>query len=104
MRMSIIINNLQWTRTTLSSGLELDSPREDKSFPVVSEAQNKLPHVLFLIDQLCEMGGAERILLNTIRLLPKDRFRSSLITFKIDPQLPIFADFPCPYRVFPIQR
>src|SRR5438445_529365 len=44
-------------------------------------------HVLFVIDQLCEMGGAERVLLNTIRLLPKERYRCSLITFKIDSRL-----------------
>src|SRR5436309_822671 len=28
-------------------------------------------HVLFLIDQLCETGGAERVLLNTVKLMPK---------------------------------
>ena len=53
-------------------------------------------HVLFMIDQLCEMGGAERILLNTIRLLPKERYRCSLITFKIDSSLGVFENMPCP--------
>ena len=61
-------------------------------------------HVLFIIDQLCEMGGAERVLLNTIRLLPKERFRCSLITFKIDSSLGIFESMPCPFYVFPMQR
>lgn len=61
-------------------------------------------HVLFLIDQLCEMGGAERVLLNTIRLLPKERYRCSLITFKIDSLLRIFESMPCPFYVFPMQR
>jgi glycosyltransferase involved in cell wall biosynthesis len=61
-------------------------------------------HVLFIIDQLCEMGGAERTLLSTIRLLPKERFRCSLVTFKIDPNLRIFTDMPCPFFVFPLSR
>jgi len=61
-------------------------------------------HVLFLIDQLCEMGGAERVLLNTIRLLPKERYRCSLITFKIDSRLGIFDSMPCPFYVFPMRR
>jgi glycosyltransferase involved in cell wall biosynthesis len=61
-------------------------------------------HVLFLIDQLCEMGGAERSLLNMIRLLPKDRFRCTLVTFKIDPRLGVFENFPCPWRLFPLRR
>jgi len=41
-------------------------------------------NLLFIIDQLCETGGAERCLLNMIRLLPKDRFHWSLVTFKIE--------------------
>lgn len=89
---------------TLETGGELSSLTEDNSFPVEKGKTASPTHVLFLIDQLCEMGGAERILMNTIRLLPADRFRCSLITFKIDPSLPVFADFPCPYQVFPIRR
>src|ERR1700745_1614800 len=62
------------------------------------------PHVLFIIDQLCEMGGSERVLLNTIRLLPKERYRCSLITFKIDSSLGTFGSMPCPFYVFPMRR
>src|SRR5437879_6769259 len=47
------------------------------------------PHILYVIDELCEMGGAERVLLNMIRLLPRERFRCSLVTFKIEPSLRI---------------
>ena len=61
-------------------------------------------HVLFLIDELCEMGGAERVLLNTICLLLKEHYRCSLITFKIDSSLKIFENMPCPYYVFPMRR
>jgi len=71
----------------------------------VSTLSSERPvHVLFMIDQLCEMGGAERVLLNTIRLLPKQRYRCSLITFKIDSSLGIFESMPCPFYVFPMRR
>lgn len=62
------------------------------------------PHVLFLIDELCEPGGAERALLNMIRLLPTDRFRVSLATFKLDSQVELFQKIPCPLHVFPLRR
>lgn len=61
-------------------------------------------HVAYFIDQLCEAGGAERMLLNTIRLLPKDRFRCSLITFKLDSSRELFRSLPCPHFVYPMQR
>jgi glycosyltransferase involved in cell wall biosynthesis len=61
-------------------------------------------HILFVIDQLCEAGGAERMLLNTIRLLPPDHFRCSLITFKIDESLELFKDLPCPCQILPLRN
>jgi L-malate glycosyltransferase len=61
-------------------------------------------HVLFIIDQLCGIGGAERSLLNILRSLPKDRFRCTLVTFKIDLSCPAFENFPCPWVVFPFRR
>jgi glycosyltransferase involved in cell wall biosynthesis len=68
-------------------------------------SQERRPiRVLFMIDQICEMGGAERVFLNTIRLLPKDRFRCSIITFKIDPSLGIFDSLPCPHQVLPLRN
>ena len=60
-------------------------------------------NLLFIIDQLCEAGGAERCLINTIRLLPKDRFQCSLVTFKLD-RTGIFGNLPCPVEVFPLGR
>jgi len=63
----------------------------------------KVVHVLFMIDQLCELGGAERVMLQTISLLPKDRFRCSLITFKINTG-EFFRVLPCPHYVFPLKR
>ena len=63
-----------------------------------------LTHVLFLIDQLCVAGGAERAMLQTIRLLPADRFRSTLITFKMDESVKLFRSLPCQHYVLPLGR
>src|SRR5215469_3154484 len=60
-------------------------------------------HVLFLIDQLCGRGGAESALLNTVRSLPR-QFRSSVITFRLDPKLELLKEFPCPIRLLPLRR
>lgn len=59
-------------------------------------------HVLFIIDELCRLGGAERILLRLIRLLPPEKYRASLVTFRLDPA--VFHDFPCPFHFLPLRR
>jgi glycosyltransferase involved in cell wall biosynthesis len=69
-----------------------------------SVTERKTAHVLFIIDQLCEAGGAERALLQTIRLLPRSHFRVSLITFRIDERLQLFRKLPCPHFVYPLGR
>ena len=75
------------------------------SISKIGQGRSPAPaHILFFIDQLCESGGAERVLLQTIRRLPKDRFRCTLITFRIDTSHPLFADLPCPAHVLPLRR
>jgi glycosyltransferase involved in cell wall biosynthesis len=60
-------------------------------------------HVLFLIDQILALdGGAEGTLLKIVRALPRDRYRPSVGTFRLDPQLA--ERFPCPVHVFRLQR
>lgn len=83
----------------------IERSQDQKSGPFGSAngREGDRPHVLFMIDQLCEGGGAERCLLNTIRLLQQEHFRCSLATFKID-RSGIFADLPCPVHVFPLRR
>lgn len=39
-------------------------------------------HVLYLIDQLTQMGGAERALLKMVAHLPSEKMRTSVITFR----------------------
>src|SRR3989441_8195516 len=62
------------------------------------------PHILYVIDELCEMGSAERVVLRMILLPTRERFRCSLVTFKIEPSLSIFKIFPCPWHLFPMRR
>jgi glycosyltransferase involved in cell wall biosynthesis len=61
-------------------------------------------HVLFIIDELCETGGAERCLLNIAAGLPKARFRSSIATFRIDRSLELFSNISCPVHVLPLTK
>ncbi len=61
-------------------------------------------HVLFIIDQLVEYGGAERVLLNTIRWLPADRYRCSLLTFKLAEGFGGLQDVRCPLYVWPLLK
>ena len=74
------------------------------STPTSDSRSDGRAHVLFLIDQLCGIGGAERTLVNIVRLLPKDRFRCTVITFKADLSWRGFENFPCPWSVFPLRR
>lgn len=60
--------------------------------------------ILYIIDQLTEMGGAERLLIKTIRSLPVERFHCSLVTFKLDDSLPLFSSLPCDVRVIPLRK
>lgn len=69
---------------------------------VAEAVQSGRMHVLFLIDELCRKGGAETALLNTVRWLPSNRFRCSVITFRMDPGLPMLAEFPCPVKLLPL--
>ena len=66
----------------------------------------ELPHVLFLIDRFPgpDSGGAEAMLVNIIRRLPRDKFRRSLVTFGINPKVKPAELFPCPVYIFPLRR
>jgi glycosyltransferase involved in cell wall biosynthesis len=74
------------------------------ALPATGSHPHGRTHVLFLIDQLCGIGGAERSLLNILRFLPRDRFRCSVVTFKADPAWSGFENFPCDWWHFPLQR
>ena len=82
-----------------SPGYDLAEARVIKAYPktVPEPAQ-----VLFIIDELCRLGGAEGALLRTIRLLPPEKYRATLVTFRLD--LAVFPTFPCPFHLLPLRR
>ncbi len=62
-------------------------------------------HVIYMIDHLYNIGGGEQALLLIIRHLPRDRFRPSVVTFKVKPRMrEILHELGCPLHVFPLQR
>jgi glycosyltransferase involved in cell wall biosynthesis len=69
-----------------------------------SDRTDRRAHVLFLIDQLYGVGGAEQALLHIIRLLPSDKFRCSLATFRLDPRVESFQNLSCPVHFLPLRR
>ncbi len=73
---------------------------------VTDVSSPKMPgHVLFIIDQLKKpFGGAEQMLLKITRNLPRERFRSSVLTFATDLTTDELSSFPCPLYVFPLTR
>ncbi len=75
--------------------------QESSSNRVVS---GKVPHILYVIDQICQVGGAERVLLEMIRRLPRDHFRCSVITFQIEPGLKALENVSSLLRVLPLRR
>lgn len=68
------------------------------------EAFRRRVRILFIVDQLTEMGGAERQLIKLIRSLPTDRFQCSLVTFKLDDRLPLFSSLPCDVQVLGLRK
>jgi len=60
-------------------------------------------HVLYVIDQICEMGGAETALLRIVRALVSSSFSCSIVTFNTEPGLQALKDLPCPLHVLPLR-
>jgi len=61
-------------------------------------------HILYLIDVLWGIGGAEGVLLRIPDLLPKDRYRCTIGTFRLWRDSPVFDRLPCAVREFPVSR
>jgi len=73
--------------------------------PVTDAAHSDLPHVLLVLDQFSRtLGGAERIVLRLGALLPLYGYRTSILTFSIDPNIAELKSPPCPIYLLPIRR
>ncbi len=68
-------------------------------------ATTPLPHVLYLIDRFVgPHSGAESALVKMIRLLPREKFRCSLVIFGVNPALDLSQIFSCPVYCFNLRR
>jgi glycosyltransferase involved in cell wall biosynthesis len=65
---------------------------------------NKLPHIFYVIDQLTQLGGAERVLFEIVRRLSPERFRCSVVVFSVNPDLEGLRNFPVPLYKLPLKR
>jgi len=97
------INELPATPAPAQAHREERSHPSRKSLHITATADPR-PHVLFIIDELWEMGGAERVLLKMIRLLPRDKFRCTLLTFKVREGIDELKTIGCPLWVLPLGR
>ena len=70
-----------------------------------AQATTPLPHVLFLIDRFVgPHSGAESALVKMIRLLPREKFRCSLVIFGVNPALNLSEIFSCTVYCFNLRR
>lgn len=60
--------------------------------------------VLYLIDDLCGMAGAERVLINMVGRIDRGRFRCLVGTLRANPNLDIVRTLACPVFVFPLKK
>jgi glycosyltransferase involved in cell wall biosynthesis len=60
--------------------------------------------VLYVIDELRQLGGAERNLLRMLQHLPGDRFRPYVLTFHFNEAVEAFRAIPCPIVVYPVHN
>lgn len=101
------MKNAMEAAQTIEQGEEIahtEARRTDQESASNKAVSGKIPHVLYVIDQICQLGGAERVLLEMIRRLPSDRFRCSVVTFQIEPGLKAFESGSSPVRVLPLRR
>jgi glycosyltransferase involved in cell wall biosynthesis len=99
-KMSSQFGNVTAHPETVDPGVER---RRVTAGPAVVLDPDTRCHILFIIDELCEIGGAERVLFKMIRLLPEDRFRCSLITFRTNEETDA-SKVGCPLHVMPLVK
>jgi len=81
----------------------------DRVQPQEGQALASMPpsgrgNVLFIVDELCTAGGAERMLFRIIKGLIANGFSCRLVTFKFDPENEFFRNVPCPLSPLYLRR
>src|SRR5215469_3729727 len=100
--MSNAFNSLETYSEAAPAALEVAQPAECKTLHTTESVAPV--HVLFIIDELCEMGGAERVLFKIVRHLPSDQFRCSILTFRVNPEAAALKEISCPVHVLPLKK
>jgi glycosyltransferase involved in cell wall biosynthesis len=62
------------------------------------------PHVLYVIDQLCQLGGAERTLLQIVSRLCSERFQTSVVTFQTNQHIETLLKLSGRLHVLPLRK
>lgn len=85
------------------STVSTEEPPMPRASDASESASTHAPiHVLFIIDAIVANGGGEGALLKTIRYLPPERFRCSVVAFKSGPFAEMFRQAGCEVQTFPI--
>ncbi len=72
--------------------------------PRRSRNRDDRPRVLYVIDQIRQLGGAERMLIEMANRLAQDRYSCSILTFDLDPDLSALSKLSVPLRSLPLRR
>jgi glycosyltransferase involved in cell wall biosynthesis len=72
--------------------------------PSIATPTGSPVHILYLVDVLWGLGGAEGVLLRIPKLLPKDRYRCTVGTFHLRRESRVFDQLTCPLLEFPVNR
>ena len=62
------------------------------------------PQILYVVDQLCQLGGAEHALLQIVHRLSSGRFRASIVTFEINQRLELLRGLTGRLHVLPLRK
>jgi glycosyltransferase involved in cell wall biosynthesis len=60
--------------------------------------------VLYAIDQLQQLGGAERMLFETVKKLDRNRFEPSIVTFDLNCDMPGLNRLPAKVHLIPLRK
>jgi len=92
------------TKPSSSKPAQANSASAPARLKSVFAGPEKVPHVLFVVDQLWQLGGGERVLLEIVRRMDRNRFRCSVLTLQPDPAPEVLKHIPCQLHILPLRR
>jgi glycosyltransferase involved in cell wall biosynthesis len=92
---------------TVLAPTEANRAEADLATPVsrIRRGSSRSPRrVLYAIDQLQQLGGAERMLFETVKRLDRTRFEPSIVTFDLNCDLPGLNRLPAKVHFIPLRK